>query len=58
MIGVMRLLDDAALENSSVVANCVMNRERSLSGSNGYGRELGVDIIAELTGRSARAGVR
>lgn len=58
MIGVMRLLDDTALENSSVVANCVMNRERSLSGSNGYGRELGVDIIAELTGRSARAGVR
>lgn len=54
----MRLLDDAALESSSVVANCVMNRERSLSGSNGYGRELGVDIIAELTGRSARAGVR
>lgn len=53
----MRLLDDAALESSSVVANCVMNRERSLSGSNGYGRELGVDIIAELTGR-ARAGVR
>lgn len=48
-----RLLDDDALESSSVVANCAMNRERSLSGSNGYGRELGLDIVAELT-RSAR----
>lgn len=53
MIGVMRLLDDDALERSSVVANCAMNRERSLSGSNGYGRALGVDILAELTGRAA-----
>jgi SAM-dependent methyltransferase len=52
------LLDDVALESSSVVANRVMNRERSLSGSNGYGRELGVDVIAELTGRGARTGVR
>jgi SAM-dependent methyltransferase len=58
MIGVTRLLDNAALESSSVVANCVMNRERSLSGSNGYGRELGVDISAELARRSAKAGVR
>lgn len=56
MIGVARLLDDEALESSSVVANCAMNRERSLSGSNGYGRELGLDIIAELTDRSARSG--
>lgn len=32
-----------------------MNRERSLSGSNGYGRELGLDIMAELTDRSARS---
>ena len=41
-----------------MVANCAMNRERSLSGSNGYGRELGVDVIAELIRRSARARVR
>ncbi|MFD0852321.1 hypothetical protein ACFQ07_08810, partial [Actinomadura adrarensis] len=42
-----RLLDDGALERSSVVANCAMNRERSLTGSNGYGRELGIDIVKE-----------
>ncbi len=29
-----------------------MNRERSLSGSNGYGRELGIDIMAELGSRT------
>lgn len=46
-----RLLDDAALAGSSVVANCTMNRERTLCGSNGYGRELGIDVIAELTSR-------
>lgn len=50
-----RLLDDDALERSSVVANCAMNRERSLGGSNGYGRELGLDIVAELTRRGARS---
>ncbi|GLY84219.1 methyltransferase [Actinoallomurus iriomotensis] len=55
MIGVTGLLDDDALESSSVVANCAMNRERSLSGSNGYGRELGLDIMAELTDRSAES---
>jgi SAM-dependent methyltransferase len=41
---VNRLLDDGALERSSVVANCDMNRERQLAA---YGRELGIDI-AEL----------
>ncbi|MGP4021910.1 class I SAM-dependent methyltransferase [Actinomadura sp. 3N407] len=56
MIGVVWLLDEDALESSAVVANCAMNRERSLSGSNGYGRELGLDIMAELTDRSARSG--
>ncbi|MFC9969726.1 class I SAM-dependent methyltransferase [Spirillospora sp. NPDC127200] len=50
-----RLLDDAALEDSSVVANCTMNRERSLSGSNGYGRELGLDVMAVLADRGTRA---
>ena len=36
-----RLLDDAALERSSVVANNAMNRERHLDGVNSYTRELG-----------------
>ncbi|XVQ13225.1 class I SAM-dependent methyltransferase [Spirillospora sp. CA-255316] len=44
-----RLLDEVALERSPVVANRTMNRERSLTGSNGYGRELGLDIAAELS---------
>jgi hypothetical protein len=45
-----RILDDDSLESSPVVANCAMNRERSLTGSNGYQRELGLDVMAELTG--------
>jgi SAM-dependent methyltransferase len=53
--GMTRLLDDEALAKSSVVANCTMNRERSLSGSNGYGRELGIDVMAELTTRAETA---
>ena len=36
----MELLDDDDLEKSGVVANCQMNRERQLTGSNGYEREL------------------
>jgi SAM-dependent methyltransferase len=36
----MELLDDDDLEKSGVVANCRMNRERRLTGSNGYEREL------------------
>lgn len=44
----MRLLDRDALERSSVVANCVMNRERRLAGSNSYQRELGIDILSFL----------
>jgi SAM-dependent methyltransferase len=46
---VARLIDDSALEHSSVVANRAMNRERDLTGSNGYGRELGIDIPALIT---------
>ncbi|MFC7550724.1 class I SAM-dependent methyltransferase [Plantactinospora sp. GCM10030261] len=49
----MDLLPDPKLEMSSVVANCAMNRERTLTGSNGYGRELGIDLLAELRGRAA-----
>ncbi|MBO2455690.1 class I SAM-dependent methyltransferase [Actinomadura barringtoniae] len=36
------------MERSSVVANCAMNRERSLTGSNGYAKELGLDLSAAL----------
>ncbi|MFI0368452.1 class I SAM-dependent methyltransferase [Actinomadura sp. 1N219] len=39
------MLDDAALENSPVVANNLMNRERTLSA---YSRELGMDVLAEV----------
>ncbi|WP_131740439.1 class I SAM-dependent methyltransferase [Actinomadura roseirufa] len=46
-----RLLDDDALERSPVVANCAMNRERTLAG---YVRELGIDVIAELGTGPAR----
>ncbi|WP_440098365.1 class I SAM-dependent methyltransferase [Streptosporangium sp. H16] len=51
------LLDDEALERSSVVANRVMNRERGLTGSNGYGRELGIDVLEVLRER-VKAGRR
>jgi hypothetical protein len=38
------MLDDAALEKSPVVANCAMNRERTLKG---YARELGIDPLTK-----------
>ena len=44
----MGLLGDDALERSSVVANCQMNRERTLTGSNGYCRELGFNPLDTL----------
>ena len=50
----MDLIPDDRLERSSVVANCAMNRERGLTGSNGYGRELGWDVVPMLRERSAR----
>src|SRR4051812_27105180 len=46
----MRLLSDEALERSAVVANCRMNRERDLAGTNGYDKELGfnpLDVLKE-----------
>ncbi len=49
----MRLLDDDELERSAVVANCQMNRERNLLGSNGYDRELRFDPLDFLTQRMA-----
>ncbi|MFG1999411.1 hypothetical protein ACGFNU_09735 [Spirillospora sp. NPDC048911] len=42
------LLDDAALERSSVVASNATNRERSLKS---YTRELGLDIVAAAPAR-------
>jgi SAM-dependent methyltransferase len=50
----VRLLDNETLERSSVVANCTMNRERGLTGSNGYGRELGIDVVGLITDRLSR----
>jgi SAM-dependent methyltransferase len=40
-----RRLDDTTLERSPVVANCAMNRERTLRS---YERELGIDVLAEI----------
>lgn len=47
----MNLLSDEELEQSGVVANCRMNRERSLLGSNGYSRELGFNPLDLLHNR-------
>jgi SAM-dependent methyltransferase len=49
----VKLLDDDELERSAVVANCRMNRERNLRGSNGYVRDLGFDPLAFLKKRTA-----
>ncbi len=49
-----RLLGTAELENSPVVANCCMNRERELRGSNGYEVELGFDPLQWLQKRSSK----
>jgi SAM-dependent methyltransferase len=48
------LLGDEGLERSAVVANCRMNRERDLAGSNGYGREVGFNPLDFLRDRAAR----
>ena len=47
------LLGDAHLEQSGVVANCRMNRERGLVGSNGYDHELGFSPFDVLCDRLA-----
>ena len=49
----MKLMGDDELERSAVVANCRMNRERNLLGSNGYDRELGFDPLDFLKERTA-----
>jgi SAM-dependent methyltransferase len=48
-----KLLDDAALESSSVVAHRFMNRERELRGGNGYAREIGFDAFDFLAERAS-----
>ncbi|MCU0719141.1 MAG: class I SAM-dependent methyltransferase [Pirellula sp.] len=49
-----RLLNAAELEDSPVVANCCMNRERGLRGSNSYEVELGFDPLDWLLERLER----
>ncbi|XZE35739.1 class I SAM-dependent methyltransferase [Pirellulaceae bacterium SH501] len=48
------LLNADELEDSPIVANCTMNRERDLRGSNGYEVEVGFDPLEWLKGRLAR----
>jgi hypothetical protein len=49
-----RLLSDEALEASSVVANCAMNRQRQLVGVNSYNRELGFNPLDWIRARAER----
>ncbi|MFC8046415.1 class I SAM-dependent methyltransferase [Nocardia sp. NPDC057353] len=51
MTAAPHLLDHAALERSSVVANNAMNRGRGLTGVNSYARDLGFDPVARLVQR-------
>jgi 2-polyprenyl-3-methyl-5-hydroxy-6-metoxy-1,4-benzoquinol methylase len=43
-----KLLNDQILENSTVVANCRMNRERGVVGVNSYSKELKINILQFL----------
>lgn len=52
----MGLVQDKQLEESAVVANCCMNRERSLHGSNGYARDLGFDPVERLQAACENSG--
>ena len=52
----MKLLSDEQLEASAVVANCRMNRERNLRGSNGYDRDLRFDPLEFLRTIDAKHG--
>ncbi|MEM9543354.1 MAG: class I SAM-dependent methyltransferase [Cyanobacteria bacterium P01_E01_bin.42] len=40
-----------ALENSNIVANCTMNRERKLLAENSYSQELGFNLLEFLQAR-------
>ena len=52
----MELQSDDVLENSPVVANCRMNRERILHGPNGYDRDLLFDPMEFLNDAALRDG--
>ncbi len=45
------LLTDSELEASEIVANCLMNRQRQLIGSNSYTKELGLNPLSFITNR-------
>lgn len=47
----MKLLGDDALKRSGTAANCQMNRQRTLSGSNGYAKELRLNPLEFLLER-------
>lgn len=49
----MEFLSDDILEQSGVVANCRMNRERALTGTNGYSCELGFNPFELLREKAA-----
>lgn len=51
-----RLLADGVLEQSGVVANCRMNRERVLTGSNGYSTDLGFNPLDLLRKKAVANG--
>jgi hypothetical protein len=46
----MDLLTEGELERSAVVANCRMDRERNLKGTNGYDKEIGFNPLDFLKG--------
>jgi hypothetical protein len=48
------LLDLRSLENSPTVANCRMNREREIRGTNSYAADLGFDVIQFLSEKLQR----
>jgi hypothetical protein len=50
------LLGDLALEASTVVANCAMNRDLQLAGANSYTREMGFNPLDVITSRLAGTG--
>lgn len=52
----LKFLSDQKLEESAVVANCRMNRERNLRGGNGYDRELRFDPLEFLESAAKETG--
>lgn len=54
----MKLTGNRELEESGVVANCRMNRERDLLGSNGYDRELRFNPLDFVRNVAVRRTVR